>query len=225
MAAKPMYSRANASKAPAGTQIPYMDEPFSTTPEANTREEKKDIKPLVASEPVVGFLYSVSRTPAGEYWPLHLGENSIGRNADNDIVLPEMTVSSFHATLNIRRMKTSKEYLADIYVRGVNGGFVNDQEVRKEAECKNGDFLTIGDNYVLYLILVNPFELGLKKAENFTSSEVVDAKPDFGSRFDQDMDRTSGASMYDSRRRSFGGTEGMDGSEPDPQEGFTSHLL
>ena len=216
-----MYSRSGAAS--EGTHIPDVEMAISSAPEAKPREEKKT---LVSSEPVVGFLFSVSRTPSGEYWPLHLGENTIGRDADNDIVLPEMTVSGHHATLNIRRMKTTKEYLADIYVRGVNGGFVNEEEVRKEAECKNGDFLTIGDNYVLYLILVNPFELGLKVAEGFAPAEEAPApKEEKRDEFDLDTDRTSASGhMYDSRRRPVGGTEGMDGVA-DIDEGYTSHLL
>jgi hypothetical protein len=218
-----MYARSSASS--SGTQIPDVGSAISS---ANTQErEENKKKKLVSSEPVVGFLFSVSRTPAGEYWPLHLGENTIGRDADNDIVLSEATVSAHHAVLNIRRMKTTKEYLADISVRGVNGGFVNEEEVRKEAECKNGDFLTIGDNYVLYLILVNPFELGLKVAEGFSPvEEAAPALEEKRDEFDLDTDRTSakGHMMYDSRRRPVGGTEGMDGAA-DIDEGYTSHLL
>ena len=150
----------------------------------------------------------------------------VRQNKDNDIVLSEMTVSGHHATLNIRRMKTTKEYLADIYVRGVNGGFVNEEEVRKEAECKNGDFLTIGDNYVLYLILVNPFELGLKVAEGFApAEEAAPVKEEKRDEFDLDSDRTSASGrLYDSSRRPVGGTEGMDGVA-DIENGYTSHLL
>lgn len=221
-----MYSRSSAPVSSSeGTHIPDLGNAISSAPEAKGREEKKE-NTLVSSEPVVGFLYSVSRTSAGEYWPLHLGENTIGRDDDNDIVLSEMTVSGHHATLNIRRMKTTKEYLADIYVRGVNGGFVNEEEVRKEAECKSGDFLTIGDNYVLYLILVNPFELGMKVAENFTPAESASGKKALRDEFDLDNDRTStgGGRMYDSRRRPVGGTESLDGDN-EIDEGFTSHLL
>ena len=32
-----------------------------------------------AAVPVVGFLYSISRQGFGEYWPLHVGTNTIGR--------------------------------------------------------------------------------------------------------------------------------------------------
>jgi hypothetical protein len=46
-----------------------------------------------AGKPVVGFLYSISRTPLGEFWPLKIGPNTIGMDSDNDIVLPEGTVS------------------------------------------------------------------------------------------------------------------------------------
>lgn len=123
-------------------------------------------------EPIAGFLYSVSRTAGGEYWPLHFGENTIGRAEDCDICLREMTVSEHHATLYIRKMKTKPDFIVDLEVRGKNSGFVNNEEVGRESvACKDRDFLTIGDNYVLFLILLNPFELGMQVAENFLPAE------------------------------------------------------
>ena len=122
-------------------------------------------------KPIAGFLYSVSRTAAGEYWPLHFGENTIGRAEDCDICLPEMTVSERHAILYIRKMRTKPDYIVELEVRGENGGFVNQEEVGSvPLPCKDRDFLTIGDNYVLLLILINPFELGMQVAENFHDS-------------------------------------------------------
>ena len=213
-----MYTRVSAST-PAGTRIPDMD--YAINPSADKKE--KDAHKMVSSEPIVGFLYSVSKSAAGEFWPLHLGANTIGRDEDNEICLRELTVSGKHATLNIRRMKTTKEYLADIEIKGVNGGFVNDLEVRRDAECKSGDFITIGDNYVLYLILVNPFELGLKVAEGFQAAEENAILKVEEPAFERDNDLTG--HMYDASRRVVGGTEGMDGSDSGNQGGFTSHML
>ena len=33
-----------------------------------------------SGKPVVGFLYSISKTAAGEFWPIHIGQNTIGQN-------------------------------------------------------------------------------------------------------------------------------------------------
>ena len=221
---KAMYSRGSASGY-GKTFVPGIDEGLRGTAKVKiSGENPKNEKQLASSEPVVGFLYSISRTAAGEYWPLHLGENKIGRGSSCDICLPEMTVSEDHATLVVRRMKTTNEYLMDLYVKGVNGAFVNETEVRREAECKGGDFLTIGDNYILYIILINPFELGLKVSEAFVPAEEQSEPEDspYGQdSFQQAPSRTSG--LYDSRRRASGGTEGMDGTDP-IIEGQTSIL-
>lgn len=58
-----------------------------------------------SSKPLVGFLYSISRTGFGEYWPVHIGPNVIGRSSRCDISLPEGTVSEEHAVLVVRMMK------------------------------------------------------------------------------------------------------------------------
>lgn len=216
-----MYSRGGASGY-GKTIVPGIDEGLKGKAIKSGDNQKE--RTMDSSEPIAGFLYSISRNAAGEYWPLHLGENTIGRDSSCDICLPEMTVSSHHATLVVRRMKTTNEYLMDLYVKGVNGAFVNETEVRREAECNDGDFLTIGDNYVLYVILINPFKLGLKVSDTFVPSEELpeDGKSPFGDDpFNEVPDRTS--HLYDSRRRVSGGTEGMDGSDP-IIEGQTSIL-
>ena len=71
------------------------------------------------SKPVMGFLYSVSRTPLGEWWPLYVGPNRIGRAANCEISLQEASVSDNHATLVIRKMQNN----------GANAG-VSDRQSR-----------------------------------------------------------------------------------------------
>lgn len=39
------------------------------------------VNPDMESKQVMGFLYSVSRSQAGEFWPLYVGPNRIGRSA------------------------------------------------------------------------------------------------------------------------------------------------
>lgn len=132
-------------------------------------------------KPIMGFLFSVSRTALGEYWPLYVGPNTIGRNASNSICLSETSVSDNHATIVIRQMQNN----------GVaNGIFVFVQDIGSTCgtmlngstlgfnpeECHSGDIITIGMNYELYLILVDPVALGLApKAEFSAASSKVDA--------------------------------------------------
>ena len=120
-------------------------------------------------EAVVGFLYSVSRKGIGEYWPLHLGANVIGRSELCDIELKELTVSDRHAILSIKKMKTSDELIASIRDDGSkNGIFLNDEELDYDNHpCKNGDIITIGNNYQLILLLINVSQYGLKVSESF----------------------------------------------------------
>jgi hypothetical protein len=54
---------------------------------------------------LAGFLYSVSRSAQGEYWPLYVGSNSIGSSVACSIVLEDVSVSEIHADLVIRKMQ------------------------------------------------------------------------------------------------------------------------
>ena len=135
----------------------------------------------VPHDPIVGFLFSVSKTPYGEYWPLYIGKNTIGRNtADsaNMINLLEGSVSSEHAALVIEQYTNPNETVAVLENKGSkNGTFINGKRViyGRTEECKNGDILRFGSNYECMLILFDVRVLGLKKAENFISVEAVES--------------------------------------------------
>ena len=165
-----------------GTVVPgMMENPGGAAqnpgrPAAAPQQQKKS---AASGKPVVGFLYSVSRTAAGEYWPLHIGQNTIGQNPSSDIVLSEGTVSSDHAVLVVRKMKNPEKIIASISdARSTNGTMINGESLGFSAvECKNGDIITVGDNYELYLILVDAPTLGLSVSENFIALETEDANP------------------------------------------------
>lgn len=128
-------------------------------------------------DPIVGFLFSVSKTPYGEYWPLYIGKNTIGRNngdSANMINLREGTVSNEHAALVIEQYTNPNETVAVLENKGSkNGTFINGKRViyGRTEECKNGDILRFGSSYECMLILFDVRELGLKKAEKFISVE------------------------------------------------------
>lgn len=121
------------------------------------------------SAPVVGFLYSISNKGLAEYWPLHLGTNTIGKSSDNDIQLQEASISAAHAMLSIKQMKTTGKLIA--YIRDIgskNGVYLNDEELDYEGHaCKHNDVITIGDAYKLLLIIIDAKECGLSVADNF----------------------------------------------------------
>ena len=172
-----------------------------------------------AGRPIVGFLYSVSRTPAGEYWPLYIGQNTIGKSGNCHIVLPEATISSEHAVLVVRKMKNPEKVIASISdARSTNGTMLNGMSLAFAAEeCHNGDILTIGNNYELMLILIDTAALGLHPAETFIPVEEEEddspfAGQDTGAYRRTSMDPSdSDAPHFMGGGSSYNGTVGLDG--------------
>ncbi|WP_287623022.1 FHA domain-containing protein [Parabacteroides sp.] len=162
------YSRGTSrmgNGSPQGTFVPGMHV-AAGAPKTIRSENPQSRK---SGDPVIGFLYSISRQGVGEYWPVHVGRNRIGRDADNDVILAEYTVSGFHATLSVRKMNSNGKVIALIRDEGSKTGLrVNGEELGYEGhECFNGDIITVGCNYTLLLILVNAEEAGLSIAEHF----------------------------------------------------------
>ena len=134
-------------------------------------------------DPVVGFLFSVSRTPYGEFWPLYLGPNKIGRGAGNSVNLPEGSVSGEHANLVIEQYTDPNVTVAVLENKGSkNGTFINGKPVfyGRTEECKNGDILRFGGSYECLLILLDIREIGLKKAENFIAVSEEETGDNWG---------------------------------------------
>ena len=160
---KSIYSRVPSA---GGTYVPGVHQ------RSSEGDGSQDMKGMVNENPVVGFLYSISRQGIGEYWPLHIGKNRIGRASDNDVVLKEMTVSDYHATLNVRRLANNK-IIASVQDAGSKTGlYVNDEELDFEMHnCQNNDLLTIGKAYQLVLLLIDTDSYGLSVANNFMQAE------------------------------------------------------
>ena len=161
------YSRGygNNYSAESGTYVPGMHEE-ATSPQGESKNEEN-------SSPVVGFLYSISRQGIGEYWPLRLGTNVIGRASDCDIRLMERSVSEHHASISIKQMSSTHRLIASIRdIGSKNGMYLNDEELDYDNHsCKANDIITIGKCYKLIMLLVDAEQLGLSVAENFVSVE------------------------------------------------------
>jgi ABC transport system ATP-binding/permease protein len=77
--------------------------------------------------------------------PLLKKEATIGRSQDNDVVLPDQTVSRKHARIT----KSENGYLLTD-LGSFNGTFVNDRPVR-EAPLNHKDRIKIGLNEITFL--------------------------------------------------------------------------
>lgn len=175
------------------------------------------------SKPIVGFVYSISRTGFGEYWPIYIGANTIGRSTKCNIVLSEGTVSEEHAVLVVRMMKNPQKLEASISdERSSHGTMLNDESISsvRPRECKNGDIITVGENYQLYLILVDTKALGLEVAENFidVSSEDDDIDSGWGINTDEYPPIFNNGQPSDS---ASSGTVGLDNNSRNPAKGKT----
>ena len=134
--------------------------PFGTIP--NSME-------LPNQKPIIGFLYSISRSGYGEFWPLRIGSNSIGRAEKNSICLSEATVSEDHAVLVVQQMKNPEKVIAWINDSGSTcGTMINGESLGFDRrECVNGDIITVGEHYDLYLILIDAKQIGLNIHRDF----------------------------------------------------------
>ncbi len=124
-------------------------------------------------KPIIGFLYSISRFGHSEYWPLHIGSNSIGRVNKNHICLNEATVSEEHAILVVQQMKNPEKVIAWINDSGSTcGTMINGESLGFDRrECVNGDIITIGEHYDLYLILIDAKQIGLNIHRDFIPTQ------------------------------------------------------
>lgn len=164
-----MYSRQAVHKA-------WQAHSNTTLPQENQQPSANDQRLHVESvslesvndQPIVGFLYSLSRGVA-EYWPLHLGSNIIGRGTHCDVQLKEMSVSKEHACINVKQMKSTGRLVSSIRDIGSQTGlYLNDEELDYDGHaCKNLDVIIIGNSYKLLLLLVDSSEHGLAKADHF----------------------------------------------------------
>lgn len=120
-------------------------------------------------KPIVGFLYSISKSNVGEFWPLHIGSNTIGRSPNCDICLQEGTVSENHATLVVRVMKNPEKVIASVCDSSSTiGTMINGESLGfDQRECINGDIITIGAHYDLLFILIDAKQIGLKVCSEF----------------------------------------------------------
>ena len=201
----------------------YVPNPHGiVSPNANIPNQK----------PIVGFLYSISKTNAGEFWPLHIGSNRIGRSVDSDVFLGEATISEQHAVLVIQQMKNPEKVIAWINDSGSTcGTMVNGERMGFDRrECFNGDIITIGEHYDLFFILIDAKQIGLNVCRDFMSTNQTSKNNYAASHLNaQHIHLNNNATQgYESGNiESSGGTVGVNdsvGSEPSTKPGGTIFL-
>lgn len=203
----------------AGTVIPDASGEVEESVKSKTKRVEKN-------KPVLGFLYSVSHDKFGEYWPLYLGPNTIGRDGNSDIVLNEGTVSGNHATLIIHKEDDGEVYAGIKDNGSTHGVKVNGKSTHFDVVgCNNMDIIKIGKSYELLFILIDADQVGLKPAENFvevkqSATKQVDRRIFTGT-------RNSGPATYRNPNNSrlanpatSDRTRSIDG-EPEDQHGGT----
>ena len=230
------YSR-RSGVASRGTVVPGMETSNKSEAEESANavaEMQAKGRPLQLGKPIVGFLYSISRTPAGEFWPLQIGPNKIGTSPSSDIILPEGTISQDHAVLVVRKLKSSGNVIASITdAQSTNGTMLNGESLGfNPVECHNGDKIVIGENYELVLILIDTAKMGLSVAEDFipleTASDEEYDRGDVPCGFNPGGTNAFGGSSFGgsvpppfSGGYSGGGTVGLDGSSDMNNKGGT----
>ena len=212
------------------TYVPGMDgetQSGGTTDSAMRKPSPSKTDDMVAGKPVLGFLYSVSRTSFGEFWPLYLGPNTIGRDASCDIILQEGTVSGQHATLIIHQEDDGEVYAGIKDNGSTHGVKVNGKSAHFDvAGCNNMDIIKIGKAYELLFILVDANAAGLKPAENFVKTEAEKSARPVDRRIfsGPGRDGTSPTSRF--ANPASGGadrTRAMDGNDDNPGGGTVTH--
>ncbi len=162
------------------TYVPGLNSKKQQQPVQESMEMTQTIKGANLGEdsetPVVGFLYSLSRGGEPEWWPLHIGQNKIGKSAEMDICLSERSISSHHANINLKRLRRKGNALAAsiVDVGSKTGIILNEEELDYEPRTlKNEDIVTFGLNYKCVVILIDPTKYGLEEAEEFTPTATV----------------------------------------------------
>lgn len=125
---------------------------------------------------VVGVLFSNSKGPFGEIFPVYLGRNIIGTTENCDICLREATVSSEHAILYVRN---NGQGTFDITITDYNSDYgtaVNNSDARYDTlPVSENDVISIGEHYKLLLKIFNAEAAQIAEDPAFSSLDQQSA--------------------------------------------------
>jgi hypothetical protein len=127
---------------------------------------------------LAGMLISYSKDGNGEYWPLYLGTNIIGKSTENNVVLLEDSVSKVHSSIQIRRLPNG-DIIFELMDRGSSLGTIingsDHSDYNNYVKLSNGDNITIG-GYRFVFVALDDKALGLERNEDFKSGT---SEPDY----------------------------------------------
>jgi len=146
--------------------------------EQEQEQPQKKSKPDSA-KPLVGFLFSYSKTAEGEYWPLFEGKNTVGSHKSCQQALYEQSVSNPHANIFAIRKKGEERLEFRIQDAGSEISTIVDGEqlmVGDVASLKDRSVIQIG-KYNLFCVLID--YVADQMAPNPDFSPVGKADKDF----------------------------------------------
>ena len=107
------------------------------------------------AEPVVGWLVAISGNHFGESFYIHAGQNSIGRGADNDIVVGlDNSISRVKHALIVYEPKKRKFYLQPGASSGLT--YLNDEYITESKLVEAKDVIELGESKLLFIPLCGP---------------------------------------------------------------------
>lgn len=128
------------------------------------------VNPKETESSICGFLFSVSRSQTGEYWPIKIGVNTIGCSEVCDIRLEHASVKETHAILTA----TYENGELMFRIEGESCIQINGSDISGQVVCCDRDILTIGDVYQLLILYADPLKYGLEPAKDFCNPIHID---------------------------------------------------
>ena len=108
-------------------------------------------------------------------FPLNLSQLGIGRARDNEIVIEDEAVSSYHALVTIRESPGDKNVMEYIIedLDSTNKTFVNNKEVKKHS-LQNGDIIRVGETRIKFSTkeYVPPPQEDFQKTKKLSKKQV-----------------------------------------------------
>lgn len=125
--------------------------------------------------PIAGVLFSVSRDNMGELFPVYVGRNTIGSEAECDIYLTEETVSPNHAVLLVRMLpNASGGRTMNMSITDYDSDFgtaVNGMKLGYDRQSLAGrEVIQIGNSYQFLFIPLDAQNHGLVQIPGFIAT-------------------------------------------------------
>ena len=149
------------------------DKPQTNSANDTTNQSMTGRSIVIQERPIVGFLYTISRTVNGEIYPLYLGRNIVGRSDDCDIQLQENTVSEHHAVIVIRVVgQAEKRLIASITDHNSTcGTTINGDIIDFDTHIiEDHDHIVVGSAYELVFFKLDVQALRLTQCPHFLST-------------------------------------------------------